>query len=150
MSVPQESAYTSWDLRTVTSEPSTAIKIYILFLFVVCIVTSIKLIRIWRMAAPFRAQRQRENPVYESLLQSTASSLKRWIRVTGFGWGIFASISVYDFCDRLLDQKTVGSLVVVFFVRDLSPTLTMALLVALFAFLVQWHIDRRIENLAKS
>jgi hypothetical protein len=132
------------------SEPSTALKIYILFLLVVCIVMSIKLVRIWRIAAPFRAQRQRENPVYESLLQSTAASLKRWIKVTGFGWGIFASISVYHFCDRLLDQKTVGSLVVVFFVRDLSTTLTMALLVALFAFLVQWHIGRRIENLAKS
>ncbi len=150
MCVPQESAYTSWDLRTMTSEPSTALKIYILFLFVVWIVTSVKLIRIWRMAGPFRAQRQRENPAYESLLQSSAASLKRWIRFTGFGWGIFASKSIYDFCDRLLDQKTVGSLVVVFFVRDLSTALTMALLVALFAFLVQWHIGRRIENLAKS
>jgi len=88
--VPQESAYTSWDLRSMTSEPSSAVKIYILFLFVVWIVTSVKLIGIWRMAGPFPAQRQRENPAYESLLQSSAASLKRWIRFTGFGWGIFA------------------------------------------------------------
>ena len=67
-----------------------------------------------------------------------------------FRLGDFCFKSIYDFCDRLLDQKTVGSLVVVFFVRDLSTALTMALLVALFAFLVQWHIGRRIENLAKS
>jgi len=146
----QESASTSWDLRNMTLEPSAALKVYILFLFVVCIVTSIRLISLWRMAPPFRAHRQRDNPTYLALLRSSAANLKRWSRFTGVAWGIFASTSVYDFCNRILDEKRVGSLVIVFFVRELSTTLTMALLVVLFAFLVQWHISRRIENLAKS
>jgi hypothetical protein len=116
-----------------------------LFLLVVCIVTSIKLVRLWRMAPPFRAQRQRDNSAYLSLLQSSAASLKQWISFTYLGWGIFASISLYNLCNQLLDDKRVGGLMVVFLVREFSTTLTMALLVALFAFLAQWHMSRRIQ-----
>jgi hypothetical protein len=146
----QESASTSWDMRNMTSEPSAALKMCILFLFVVCIVTSIRLISLWRTAPPFRAQRQRDNSAYLSLLQSSAASLKRWISFTCLGWGIFASISLYNLCNRLLDDKRVGGLLVVFLIREFSTTLTMALLVVLFAFLVQWHITMRMENFAKS
>jgi hypothetical protein len=116
-----------------------------LFLLVVCIVTSIKLVRLWRMAPPFRAQRQRDNSAYLSLLQSSAASLKQWIGFTYLGWGIFASISLYNLWNQLLDDKRVGGLMVVFLVREFSTTLTMALLVALFAFLAQWHMSRRIQ-----
>jgi hypothetical protein len=141
----QESATTSWDPRAITSTPSVSLKLYMLFLLVVCIVTSIKLVRLWRMAPPFRAQRQRDNSAYLSLLQSSAASLKQWISFTYLGWGIFASISLYNLCNQLLDDKRVGGLMVVFLVREFSTTLTMALLVALFAFLAQWHMSRRIQ-----
>ena len=141
----QESAATSWDPRAITSTPSVSLKLYMLFLLVVCIVTSIKLVRLWRMAPPFRAQRQRDNSAYLSLLQSSAASLKQWISFTYLGWGVFASISLYNLCNQLLDDKRVGGLMVVFLVREFSTTLTMALLVALFAFLAQWHMSRRIQ-----
>jgi len=141
----QESAATSWNPRAITSTPSVSLKLYMLFLLVVCIVTSIKLVRLWRMAPPFRAQRQRDNSAYLSLLQSSAASLKQWIGFTYLGWGIFASISLYNLWNQLLDDKRVGGLMVVFLVREFSTTLTMALLVALFAFLAQWHMSRRIQ-----
>jgi|SRR5271165_2390199 len=146
----QESASTGWDFRAMTVEPSTGLKLYVLFLLVVCVATSIKLVRLWRMAPPFRTERQRDNSAYQRLLQSSSASLKQWISFTYLGWGIFASISVCDLCNRLLDEKGVGSLLVVFLIRDFSTTLTMALLVALFAFLVRWHISRRIGYLPKS
>ena len=146
----QESASTSWDFRAMTSEPSASFKMYMLFLLVVCVATSIKLVRVWRMAPPFRAVRQGDNSEYVTLLRSSAASLKRWISFTYLGWGIFASMSLYDLCNRLLDQKRVGDLLVVFLIQDFSTTLIMALLVALFAFLVRWDVSRRIEHLPRS
>jgi len=146
----QESTSASWDLRHMTLEPFAPLKIYLLLLLVVCIIAAIRLISLWRMAPPFRAHRQHDNPTYLPLLQSSAASLKRWSRFIGFGWGLFASTSVYDFCGRVLDEKSVSRFVTVFYVREVSTTLTMALVVALLAFLIQWHIGRRIENLARA
>jgi hypothetical protein len=146
----QESPSISWDIRNMTLEPFTPLKIYILFWLVACIATSVQLINLWRFAPPFRVQRQSKDAAYISLLQSTATSLDRWIRLAWFAWGIFGSISVFDFCNRVLDEKMVGRFDVAFFFRQMSTTLTMALLVALFAFLVQWHISRRVEDRLRS
>jgi len=122
-------------------------KIYMLFLFAVCVVTSVKLIRVWRTAPPFRLSRRACSPAYLQLLETSGTSLKQWIGVTFLGWGIFASISVYDVCDRLLDDKRIGGFVILFVIQDFSTILTMALLVALFSFLARWHMLKRIEHL---
>ena len=141
----QESA--TWDLRRMTREPSTGMMIYVLFLFLVCIVTSVKLVRVWRAAPPFRLSRQASSPAYLALLETSSSSLKQWIGSTFLGWGIVASISLTDVCSRLLDDKRIGSSVILFVIQDFSTVLTMALLVVLFLFLVRWHMLKRIEHL---
>jgi hypothetical protein len=141
----QESA--TWDLRRMTREPSTGMMIYVLFLFLVCIVTSVKLVRVWRAAPPFRLSRQASSPAYLALLETSSSSLKQWIGSTFLGWGIVASISLTDVCSRLLDDKRIGSSVILFVIQDFSTALTMALLVVLFLFLVRWHMLKRIEHL---
>ena len=141
----QESA--TWDLRHMTRTPSTSMKIYMLFLFLACIVTSVKLVRIWRAAPPFRLSRQASSPAYLELLETSSSSLKQWIGSTFLGWGIFASITLTDVCSRLLDDKRIGSALILFIIQDFSTTLTMALLVVLFLFLVRWHMLKRIEHL---
>ena len=128
-------------------EPSSSFKTYMLFLLVVCVVTSIKLIRGWRAAPPFRLSRQANNPSYLQLLQASCASLKQWISFTFLGWGIFASLSLYDVGDRLLDDKRIGSFVILFVIEDFSSALSMALLVVLFLFLARWHMLRRIEHL---
>jgi hypothetical protein len=141
----QESA--TWDLRRMTREPSTGMMIYVLFLFLVCIVTSVKLVRVWRAAPPFRLSRQASSPAYLELLETSSSSLKQWIGSTFLGWGIVASISLTDVCSRLLDDKGIGSSVILFVIQDFSTALTMALLVVLFLFLVRWQMLKRIEHL---
>jgi len=128
-------------------EPSTSFRTYVFFLLVVCVVTSIKLIRVWRAAPPFRLSRQASNPSYPQLLQASSASLKQWISFTFLGWGIFASISLYDVCDGLLDEKRIGSFVILFVIEDFSSAFSMALLVVLFLFLARWHMLRRIEHL---
>lgn len=137
----------TWDLRSLTRRPSTSMQIYILFLFLVCIVTSVKLVRVWRAAPPFRLSRQAGSPTYLELLETSSSSLKQWIGSTFLGWGIFASISLTDVCSRLLDYKTIGSSLIPFTIQDFSTALTMALLAVLFLFVVRWHMLKRIEHL---
>ncbi len=118
-----------------------------LFLLVVCVVTGIKLIRAWRVAPPFRLSRQAGNPAYLQLLQAWSTSLKQWIGSTFLGWGILASISLYEVCDRLLDVKGMARFAILFVVQDFAVALVMALLVAVFLFLVRWHMLDRMQHL---
>jgi hypothetical protein len=64
----QESAARSWDIRTIWYSPSTKVKLYVLFLLAVCIVTSIKLARLWIAAPPFRLSLQAHNPAIWTLV----------------------------------------------------------------------------------
>jgi hypothetical protein len=141
----QESA--TWDLRHMTREPSTSTKIHMLFLLVVCIVTTVKLIRVWRTAPPFRLSQRAGNPEYLRLLQTSGTSLRQWICLTVLTWGVFASVSLYDFCSGLLMEKRMAREMFLFAIQDFSTTLTMTLLVVLFSFLVRWHLLKRIEYL---
>ena len=128
-------------------EPSTAMKIYILFLFLVCIVTSVKLVRVWRAAPPLRLSRQASSPTYLQLLETSSRRLTQWMVSTFLAWGLFASISLTHVCNQLLNDKRMGQFVILFVIQDLSTTLTMALVTVLFSFLVRWHMLKRIEYL---
>src|SRR5260370_38249225 len=137
----------TWDLRHMTRTPSTIMEIYMMFLFLACIVTSAKLVRIWRAAPPFRPPRQAGSPAYLELLEISSSSLKQWFGSTFLAWGIFASITLPDVCSRLLDDKRIGSSLLLFIIPDFSTTLTMELLGSLFLLFVQWHMLKRIEQI---
>lgn len=146
----QDSSSMTWDLRDMNPGLSTSLRFYVLFLFVVWIIACIKLARVWRAALPFRLSRQAQNPNYVEFLQASATSLKQWIGCTFLGWGLFASVRLYNVCNRLLDDKMAGRFVVVYLVREFSTALTMALIVVIFVFLARWHIINRIEHLHKS
>jgi VanZ family protein len=118
-----------------------------LFLLVVCIVTTVKLINVWRGAPPFRLSQRAGSPDYPRLLQSSGTSLRQWIWLTVLTWGVFASVSLYDFCDGLLTEKRTPREMFLFAIQDFSTTLTMTLLVVLFSFLARWHMLKRIEYL---
>jgi hypothetical protein len=137
----------TWDLRHMTRTPSTSTEIYILFLFIVCIVTSVKLVRIWRTARPFRLSGQAGSPSYLQLLETSSGSLKQWIGSTFLAWGICASINLTDVCSRLFNNPKIRIFEILFIILDFSTALTMALLVVLFLFLVRWHMLKRIEGL---
>jgi hypothetical protein len=146
----QESATTSWDMRTMYYAPSTRYKLYMLFLLVVCVATGIKLVRLWIAAPPFRLSRQAHNPAYLQQLEYARNSLKQWMAVTLLVWGIFTSVSVYDVCNRLLDQKAFGGLLLISIIADFSTVLILCLVVVLFTLFVRWHLMKRIERLHKS
>lgn len=136
----------TFDLRHMNHEPSTSTEIYILFLFAVSIVGSVKLVRIWRAAPPFKLSRQSDSPPYLQLLATARTSLKHWIALTFLGWGLFASVNLFDVCNRLFDENKIRRPDILFVIQDFSTTLTMALLVIIFLFLARWHIVRRIEH----
>jgi len=146
----QESATTSWDIRTMCYTPSTKEKLYLLFLLAVCVVTTIKLVKLWIAAPPFRLNRQSDNPAYWQQLENAKTSLKQWMAVTLLVWGIFTSVSVYDVCNRLLDQKAFGGLLLISIIADFSTALILCLVVVLFTLLVRWHVMKRMEHLHKS
>jgi hypothetical protein len=135
----------TWDLGPVLVESSTTLKLYLLFLFLVWIFTSINLVRVWRIVAPFSSRQQQANPAYRGFLQTSAASMQHLINLTCLIMGLFASVTVYSISDRLLANE--GKILVISFViRYLSSMLTLGLLVSLYAFLARWHICRRIER----
>jgi len=141
----QESSSTAWDPRAMHAAPTAIFKIYFLFLLTVSVVAFVKMMLVWRIVPPFRRARQELGAEYLALLKSTVDSLRYWRSLTYQGWAIFTSISLYELCNRLLDDRRVGDLLVVYLVREFSTTLTMALLVALVVFLLQWNLHRRME-----
>jgi hypothetical protein len=136
----------TWDWRQLHPVLSTSMRIYLLFLLLTRVVTTAKLVRAWRAAPPFRLVRQAGNPNYIRSLRASSTSLKHWVACVFIGWGICASTSIYEFCVKLLDEKQIGSFAIFFAVLGFSSTLTMTLLVVLFAVLVRWHLIQRIEN----
>src|SRR5208283_5268676 len=117
----------TWDPQNMIVEPSTGQKIYVLFLVVVCVVTVVKLIRVWRIAFLFRLSTQANNPSYLKLLRSTHGSLSHWMWCTFLGWGILSSTALYDFCNGMLNEKVTGRLVILLQIREFSALLATAL-----------------------
>ena len=146
----QESSSSTWDPRTIVGEPSGILEAYIFFLLAVCVVTIVKLVLAWRAVPPFRLAAHKGSPPAMVRLRSSIKSFRYWRGLTYQVWGTFASLSLYELCDRLLDQRRVGDLLVVFLIREFSTTLTLVLLVALFLYFAQWHLYKLVEKLDKS
>jgi hypothetical protein len=143
--MPQATA--AWDLRHMTREPSTVTEAYILSLLIVGVIGVVKLLRAWRVSPPFRLSHTTNKPSYLELLQSSANSLTQWIGLTFLGWGIYASRNIYNVCDRLLDQRMIGSSVILIIMEDFSSDLMMGLLTVTFLFAVRWHMFKKIDYL---
>jgi hypothetical protein len=146
----QESTSATWDLRTMMDGPTGIQKVFLLFLLVAFAAATRKLVGVWRAAPPFGKLRDKHRLRYAVLLQSSVTSLKHWSKLVWIAWGILASISVSDECGGLLSNNRVSSFVILLFVRDFSTYFAMALLVILFAFLVQWHVVTRAETFRDS
>src|SRR5208282_6736948 len=122
--------------------PATSLssRLYALFLLVVCVITIIKLVRIWRHAWPFRLARQAKNPAYLGLLQATSSSVTQWTLCTFLAWGILMTISLSDDCVRLSNQRVIGTWIILDIIQDYAGILTATLSIVLFLFLIRWHL----------
>jgi len=136
----------AWDTLNMIKEPSGGYRVYVLFLIVVCIATGFQLIRIWRLAPPFRFSRQVKNPEYLKLLRVSSHALSHWMALVFLGWAFASSFVVYRVCAGVDLQKATGLAVLQFLIRDLAMTFGMALIVVLLIFLARWHVSNRIET----
>ena len=143
--MPQESV--TFDYGNLIRQPSTGFKLYVFFLLSVCVVTCIKLIRIWLAAPPFRGSPMANSPQYVQLLRSSSTSLKQWIGCVFLSYGILFSTSLYNVCKDVLNDNRAGGAALLLVIEDYAVGLSMALLVASFAFLTRWHLLRRFERL---
>ena len=141
----QETA-TTWDLRTMLPETSTAQQLYALYFLSVFVLGTTKLAKIWRAAPPFRTARRPNDPGHLQMLQRSFDSLKQWILCTLLVCGISASVDLTARCIRLW-FATIRSSEIVFAIHEFSVAITMGFLSAFFIFLVRWHLLRRIEHL---
>jgi hypothetical protein len=144
----EEAPEVVWDFRDMPPHLSTSSRFYVLFLLIVCIVVGVEIFRAWRIAPPFTLSRQRNNPSYLPKLEASRRKLKQWILCTLLASGTLASFGLYHVCDELLnDRKILGRFALLLALREYATELTMGSLIALFAFLVQWHFFARIQRL---
>ncbi len=142
----EQTPQVAWDFRDMPPHLSTSSRFYILFLLVFCIVIGVEILRAWRIAPPFTLARQRNNPSYLTKLETSRRRLKQWIVCTLVASVTLASLNLYDVCDLLLSEKA-GRMTILLAIREYSTEFTAASLIALFAFLVQWHFLARIQRL---
>jgi len=140
-------AASTWDLQPMGPALSPAFRLYMVFLFAVCLLATSKLIKLWRAAPPFKLERQEKNPAYFRALEMSSDSLRQWITFTFLAWGIVASIDLYNLCNSLLGDKAIRRLAILFAIEGFSIGLTLALLVVLFLALIRWHVLKRVEQL---
>src|ERR1700737_4146457 len=137
---------TTWDLRYEPPPISSGLKLYMLFLFFICIITGIKVVRLWRDGRSAR-KRQDMNHGYPQRLQVASISLGQWIVCTFLIWGILSSIPLYDESNGLLASKTVPTSAILFTIEEFSTLLTLTLLVVFLLFLARWYVLRRLGKL---
>jgi hypothetical protein len=138
---------TTFDLRGMIDGSSTKSEIYTFFFMVAIMVTAAKVVRVWKIAPPFRLSRQASNPAFLVTLENSVHSLKRWSECALLGWGLLTALTITDLCSRLFYERTTGWPLIVSFVRELSVALTMAILIMLFSLFARWHMLKRIESL---
>ena len=147
---PMTQESVAMDYQNLIREPTTSFKLYLLFLTIVCLVTCIKLIKVWVAVPPFRASSKPPSPEYSTLLRRSASSLKHWIGSLILSYALLFSTSLYGVCRDVLNDNRVGGAALFFVVEDYAAALSMALLVISTVFLVRWHLVRRIERLPEN
>lgn len=137
----------TWDYRRMWDGPSPYLWLYLLFLLLACIVAIAKLLRVWRVAPPFKLSTVTDRSAYARTLRASASSLQRWIGATFFSWAILVSFNVINVGQRILEQREPWGASVLIVIMSYSEALSGALLVALLLYLIRWHILKRIEYL---
>jgi hypothetical protein len=135
-----------WNYRNMISEPSTGLKLYLLFSLFTCILAGITIVRAWRFATPFRRPSPHGRVTCLPPLLALVSVLDHLIGLSFLGWGIFAAVKVVDVCRHYLDQSRIIPTGFLFVLIDLFSTLTLALFVILFLYLFRWHAINRIRE----
>ena len=138
-----------WDPALLPPSLSPLVRIYALFLFVTAVATMGRLVALWIAAPPFRLSRKANNPDYLQELRTAYVNLKQWMVCILLACAFVASFELYQTSNRLLQAKASGPVVIFSPIRNFVVIPEMASFVALFLFLVQWHLLTRIRRLDK-
>jgi hypothetical protein len=145
----QQTSQSDWVPVYIYREPSTTLKLFILFFLTACSVAIVELFKAWRIAPPFRLSRQASNAAYPKLLEASGARLKQWIFFTLLTSGLCISLTLNLVCNRLMNVKVLGISTIIFILADYATVLTMTLFAILLLFLVRWHFIDRINYLRR-
>jgi hypothetical protein len=137
---------TSWDLRYVPVETSSTERLYMLLLFIVFIVGIVELVRTWRIVPSPKISLSTESATLVKRLQTAATRLKQWIYLTFLTCGFLTSYELSRESKRLLSERIHDGPAELVYLRGFFALLGMTFIVAIFVFLVQWRIIRRIAR----
>jgi hypothetical protein len=126
--------------------PSTSERLYVLFLFVVVQVTPAKLAQTWRVALPFRMSTKRNNPAALESLLASAKRLKQYL-LSLLSWDYSFPSRCMIYATACSSRRRLGGRH--FWSLELARYSIIGLLAVFIAFLLRWHILRRIESLRK-
>ena len=145
----QEDAAASWELRHIDGPAPLAIKLYVLFLFITCLVALTKLVRTWIAISPFVRHAVEKQQSALPLLERTAISLRRWIGLALLLFGIFTASTIERFCRISGNLKMTTFCWFTDAIGEWSVGLELALFVVAFLYLIRWSILNRIERFRK-
>ena len=146
----QEGTAVTWDSKyTCYGPPRVAEKLLVLFLLATSVVALTKLVRTWIALPPFA--KLSVDRVQSALpkLERTAVSLRRWLVLTLLAWALVTSVTIVNSCQTMLTWEKLSGWQTLHQISELSMTLTFALVVVTFLYLIRWYILNRIERFRK-
>lgn len=142
----QENA-TQWDLRTICPLMNLGDRLFLFLLLAILVVVGLKLLRVFQLSRASRLRRLPDPEIHRDSLEKISTSLKQWLFVPLFAWGLLASSRLYRVCGGLLTTKNIPPSAMLYELRELATQFEVALIVSLSAFLARWYILKRLEKL---
>ena len=142
----QETAVT-WDLVEEPSPLSTSEMVYVVLLIVAIVLASVRLVRAWKTALPFRFSREKASRAYLCALRQSALRTKMWMYFAILSWPLLLAFRLIHDLDGLLSSHTVSPTLVFSEFKEIVQLSVIFLFPAFILFLAWWHLQRRAESL---
>ena len=142
----QETA-TQWDMTTIDRYPPPDERYFILALFVVCVVATARIVRIWLLAPPFRRALPADLPNYQKKLQLCINALTHWLWLPVIFWLFLSSHRLYPLFVEFEVSKTISISVTMGDLQELTKFFSFALSAAFYVFLLRWNLLIRLTKL---
>jgi hypothetical protein len=138
---------TQWDLQEINAPLRLDDMLFLFLLVVISVVVGIKLLRSFRLSRAARLGNLPNLATHRDTLDKITNSLKQWLIVPFFAWGILSSHHLYLLCGGLLIEKNIHLTVPLYELRNLATELYLAFIVSFAAFLARWHVLKRLEKI---
>jgi len=136
-----------WDLNTVEGYTPPDENFFVLALVVVIIAVTVKLVRIWLLAPPFRRTVPSDLPSYRRRLELSVIALLEWLWLPLFFWLFISTHRLYVLFGGLESSKFIPISATMGDLRDITRYLSFALSATAYVFLVRWNLLTRLTSL---